>query len=392
MGRTLHQRNRLHLLLDRPHKNQRQKTFRLKGDADSFRAKKERELDTGTYLEAKRGAETIAALFERWATSRGLENSSVRQYRSMLNQVIRPFFRTKTTGALKLADVQAWIFWMRDVKKYAPQTLQTRFGRLSSALRWAVDNDELGRNPAKRAKLPGKRANVRRKAKGKIIVPTLAEIDALITAFDLRYIAMVWVMAGCGLRVAEAMGLCHDQIDFRRGLLHVNRQVTEDGETASGKNAGLQLKMYTKHRDAEDPGRTVPLPKIVANVLRAHLDQFGTVTWQSPEGPVQLLFPSHRRSGLLYQCYFRSAVWRPAVTASRVSCDRTHALRHFFASSLLADRVPITDVAAWLGHASSEITYEYYGHLMPDAPDGGRAAIDNVRYRRRLRASDLPCE
>lgn len=174
------------------------------------------------------------------------------------------------------------------------------------------------------------------------------------------------------------MGLCHDQIDFRRGVLHVNRQVTEDGETASGKNAGLQLKRYTKHRDAEDPGRTVPLPKIVANVLRAHLDQFGTVTWQPSEGPVQLLFPSHRRSGLLYQYYFRSEVWRPAVTASQVSCDRTHALRHSFASSLLADRVPITDVAAWHGQASPEITYEHYGHLMPDAPDRGRAAIDNA--------------
>jgi hypothetical protein len=61
-----------------------------------------------------------------------------------------------------------------------------------------------------------------------------------------------------------------------------------------------------------------------------------------------------------------------------VSFDRTHALRHFFASSLLADRVPITDVAAWLGHASPEITYEYYGHLMPDAPDRARAAIDNA--------------
>lgn len=361
-----------------PDKIQRQRTFRLKADADAFRAKKERELDTGTYLEAERGAEPVAALFERWATSRGVENSSVRQYRSMLNQAIRPFFKAKTTGALKLADVQAWILWMRDTKNYAPQTMQTRFGYLSSALQWAVDNDELGRNPAKRAKLPGKRANVRRKVKGKIIVPSLDEIEALIAAFDLRYAAMVWVMAGCGLRIAEAMGLCADQIDFRRRLLHVNRQITEDGETASGKNAGLQLKMYTKHRDAEDPGRTVPLPQIVADVLRAHIKQFGTVAWQSSEGPVQLLFPNHTRKGLLYQYYFRNEVWLAALTAARVSFDRTHALRHFFASSMLADGVPITDVAEWLGHASPEITYEYYGHLMPDAPDRGRTAIDDA--------------
>ncbi|MBO3738120.1 hypothetical protein [Actinoplanes flavus] len=130
-----------------PDKKQRQKSFRLKGDADSFRAKKERALDTGTYLEANRGAETVAALFERWATSRGVENSSVRQYLSMLNQAILPFFKAKTIGALKLADVQAWILWMRDVKRYAPQTLQTRFGYLSSALRWAVDNERVRSQP-----------------------------------------------------------------------------------------------------------------------------------------------------------------------------------------------------------------------------------------------------
>ncbi|GIE90513.1 tyrosine-type recombinase/integrase [Actinoplanes regularis] len=361
-----------------PDKRQRQQMFRLKTDADDFRAKKERELATGTYLEAKRGAETVVALFERWATSRGVENSSTRQYLSMLNNAITPFFKAKTTGALKLADVQAWILWMRDTKNYAPQTMQTRFGYLSSALQWAVENDELGRNPAKRAKLPGKRANVRRKVKGKIIVPDLDEIEALIAACDPRYTAMLWVMAGCGLRIAEAMGLCADQIDFRKGLLHVNRQITEDGETESGKNAGLRLKMYTKHRDAEDPGRAVPLPQIVADVLRAHIKRLGTVTWRSSEGPVQLLFPNHSRKGLLYQYYFRNQVWQPALETSKVSFDRTHALRHFFASSMLADGVPITDVAEWLGHASPEITHEYYGHLMPDAPDRGRTAIDNA--------------
>ncbi|MEU4558891.1 hypothetical protein AB0F72_10900 [Actinoplanes sp. NPDC023936] len=38
----------------------------------------------------------------------------------------------------------------------------------------------------------------------------------------------------------------------------------------------------------------------------------------------------------------------------------------------------MTDVAQWLGHASPEITHEYYGHLMPDAPDRGRAVIDSA--------------
>lgn len=65
-----------------------------------------------------------------------------------------------------------------------------------------------------------------------------------------------------------------------------------------------------------------------------------------------------------------------SLKSARVSFIKTHALRHFFASSLLSRGVPITDVSVWLGHSNVEITYAYYGHLMPDAPERGRAAID----------------
>ncbi|GHJ45854.1 hypothetical protein Cs7R123_31960 [Catellatospora sp. TT07R-123] len=355
-----------------PDKKQRQKSFRKKVDAEAFRTKMDRELETGTYIEPKRAAETVVSLFERWATSRGLESSTVRQYRSILNQTIKPYFTTRTTGSLKLSDIQAWIAWMKDTKKYANQTLQTRFGYLSSALQWAVNNEELGRNPAKRATLPGSRAKTRRVVKEKIVVPDLFEVEALILATDPRYAAMIWLMAGCGLRISEAMGLCREQIDFRKGLLRVDRQITEDGETDSGKNAGLRLKRYTKHRDEESPGRTVPLPAIVAAVLQAHLKRYGTC------GQDKLLFPNHTRTGLLYQYYFRNEVWQPALTASKVSFHKTHALRHFFAASMLGNGVPITDLCEWLGHSSVEITYAYYGHLMPDAPERGRAAIDTA--------------
>ncbi len=117
---------------------------------------------------------------------------------------------------------------------------------------------------------------------------------------------MVWLMAGCGMRIGEVMGLCRDQIDFRKQILHVDRQITEDGETDSGKNAGLRLKRYTKHRDEDTPGRDVPLPAIVARILRAHLREYGTY------GPDQLLFPNSTRTGLIYQYFFRNQLWLPA--------------------------------------------------------------------------------
>jgi len=83
-------------------------------------------------------------------------------------------------------------------------------------------------------------------------------------------------------------------------------------------------------------------------------------------------------TGAAVHYYFRNGVWRPALAASRVSRARARALRYYFASSLLAGGVPITAVAAWHGHTSPEITLEYYGHLMPDAPHRGHAAINNA--------------
>jgi hypothetical protein len=44
-----------------------------------------------------------------------------------------------------------------------------------------------------------------------------------------------------------------------------------------------------------------------------------------------------------------------------------HSLRHALVSALLSREVPITDVAAWLGHRNISVTYATYGHLAPSS-------------------------
>ncbi|MFF1421236.1 tyrosine-type recombinase/integrase [Streptomyces sp. NPDC058280] len=44
-------------------------------------------------------------------------------------------------------------------------------------------------------------------------------------------------------------------------------------------------------------------------------------------------------------------------------------LRHFFASTALANGVPIHEVSRWLGHRSINTTIDIYGHLLPSARD-----------------------
>ena len=53
-------------------------------------------------------------------------------------------------------------------------------------------------------------------------------------------------------------------------------------------------------------------------------------------------------------------------------------LRHFFASTALANGVPIHEVSRWLGHRSVKTTVDIYGHLLPSAWDRCRDVLQRV--------------
>ena len=85
---------------------------------------------------------------------------------------------------------------------------------------------------------------------------------------------------------------------------------------------------------------------------------------------------------------FRESHWWPAqeeagITARREkgqkrrpACDQgLHALRYTAASAWLAAGVDIVSMAAWPGDTVKTV-YETYAHLMPDADDRGRKAMD----------------
>ena len=58
-----------------------------------------------------------------------------------------------------------------------------------------------------------------------------------------------------------------------------------------------------------------------------------------------------RRTGrgtLLRRDYFNREIWKPAIAAAQIPQDATfHGLRHTFASTALAEGVPISEVSRW---------------------------------------------
>ena len=56
----------------------------------------------------------------------------------------------------------------------------------------------------------------------------------------------------------------------------------------------------------------------------------------------------------------------------------SHALRHHYASVLLAAGESVVAVTERLGHENAALVLKTYGHLMPDSEDRTRRAIDDA--------------
>jgi len=66
--------------------------------------------------------------------------------------------------------------------------------------------------------------------------------------------------------------------------------------------------------------------------------------------------------------------WKRTTAAAGVSGLHLHALRHFYASGLIAAGCDVVTVQRALGHSKPSTTLDTYSHLWPDSEDRTRSA------------------
>ncbi|MEV2198095.1 site-specific integrase [Streptomyces phaeochromogenes] len=254
------------------------------------------------------------------------------------------------------------------------------YGDVRAVLSAAVDDGLLPRNPCGAKSVRPPAVEKRR------VVPWLpSQVHAVRAALPERYQAMVNLGAGCGLRQGEIVGLAEDALDSDGVTLHVVRQV----RLIRGKAVFAPPKCG-KERD-------VPLPPSVAEALRAHMNAYKpveiTLPWRKPDGPkvtARLLF-TNTANGIVWRSNFNVQEWKRALAAagliaavekgSKYESARElgmHALRHFYASTLLDAGENIKAVSQYLGHSDPGLTLRVYAHLMPDSQIRAQRAVDNV--------------
>lgn len=153
-----------------------------------------------------------------------------------------------------------------------------------------------------------------------------ARVDATAAAVDQRDTALLELLYGSGLRIAEATALDVDELDLARG------QVTVWGK------GGKQ--------------RTVPLSEPAVRSLRAwlHEGRAALVTEHTPAGAVFL----NRRGRRLTPRDARRVLDRRASEPTH-----PHALRHTFATHLLDGGADLRIVQELLGHSDVATTQRY---------------------------------
>ncbi|MGE3138139.1 MAG: tyrosine-type recombinase/integrase [Thermoleophilia bacterium] len=233
------------------------------------------------------------------------------------------------------------------------QTVATLRVILATGVEWGL----IDGNPARGLRLPRPDHSVPSPAHRVI---SRVELDRLVAAAGtLRTEALLRLVGETGLRRAEVAGLRWDDIDLEARRLRVRRQIVHERLSSGG-----HRKVVTSPKSGRE--RRVALTPRLVDLLSRWKESAAdpgprpdAYVWPGQDGG-----PMHDRS--LARALERACVRSGLVDDRGKPRLSPHRLRHSAASIMLRERVPITVVAAQLGHADPAITARIYAHLVED--------------------------
>ena len=303
---------------------------------------------------ARAGEYTTGQWLEVWFNDYAMlkvRPSSHQTYRGYLDHHIKPYIGNIPLTKLSSLDLQRLYKKLlsdgrvdRIESKKQPKGLSAKTVRnihqiISSALKLAVEQKLIARNPAEGCALP----KVERKEMQTLPVEQLTSF--LREAKESGVYEMYYIDLATGLRRGELLGLKWSDIDLEKGDLRVQRQI--------GRIDGKIIEMPLKTKNAY---RTLPLSTEAIDVLMQQRIKTGNSEWvfpsptggpMSPDSVLHMLHRVLKRAGL------------PKV--------RFHDLRHTFATLALQNGVDIKTVSSMLGHFSAGFTLDTYAHVTTSA-------------------------
>jgi integrase len=331
-------------------------SFRLRKDAEAAMDERRDEVRKNEYI-PPRSLPTFGEVADKWLESRtNRRPSTVAHWKNHIERYLKPdlgIFRLDMIDVKLVEDGRDK--WAKIVSpKSVNKALTTGAAIFKAAIRQS--NGRIKLNPfalAERA-VPNsgeiledgstERDGVEVREGG---VYSPEEIRRLIEAADDGLgKALLMAAAFTGARSGELLALQWPDFDLVAGKVMIRRSLSwVDGKPrffAPKTKAGL---------------RVIPIPpELVSQLKRWKL--------RCPLSDTELVFPTEAGSPAHRSNVLRGILY-PAMSRAKLRRLGMHSLRHSYASILLAQGTPPTEVAGYLGHSSPAVTMTIYAHWLP---------------------------
>ena len=325
--------------------------FTTKRDAERWANKTEVDKLRGDYIAPSLGRITIGELAADWLARKkqATAPSHYRTLESAWRVHVKPRWGSVSVADVDMLGVEAWITAL-GANGAGATTMLRAHGVLSGILADAVKAKRLAANPAK-----GIEGLPRKIAKRRVYLS--ADDVARLADESGEHRALVLVLAYCGIRWGEAIGLRVRDVEFLRRRLNVSENAVQVGvHHAVGP---------TKGRKA----RSVPVPEFVLNELSVQCKgmALGDLVFAGRDG------------GYLQRPKSSNGWFTRAVKAAGVQPITPHDLRHSCASLAVSAGVNVLALQRMLGHTSAAMTLDTYSDLFDDDLDAVATAL-HARY------------
>lgn len=276
----------------------------------------------------------------RGRTSRGLSDTTRRDYRRTLDQWAIPFF-----GALRLSDIEPPDLreFVRHMEKRGQKagSIRKNLAPVKALFATAYEDGAIPSNPTQGLRVAVvDRGTEDKRAK----MMTREELRFVLAALPDEWRPFFTLLAQTGLRVSEAIGLTWGDVDLgQKPRLEVKRQ-NYRGDVKELKSAHSR--------------RTIPLSAGMARTLR----ELGARTYAGEAAPVFVT----ATGGPLNANNLRRRVLDKATGPLGLGWVGFHTFRHTCASLLFAGGKDVKQVQEWLGHADPGFTLRTYVHLLDE--------------------------
>lgn len=347
-------------------RRQTRRRFRTEQEARKAFSTISAEAHAGTFVPRK--TLTVAEVIDSYLESRHTLRASSLSKLTYDLDVLRQFHGDKSIQSLTKADID------KMVKSLTEGGTTTPKGRVrrpwgSKATNKVIASSARLLEDAKRQGLVARNVaeHVSRVATAHRDMSSFTEdeVRQLLNSIEDDRLAHAWHLALSGMRRGEIAGLRWTDVDTDARTLTIrNNRVSAGGRAVEG-----DPKSFTSRR-------TLPIPERLHVALTAARERQRIERDLAGSAYRSGTYVVSNEIGDAYSPAVLSRYWRDMLVRVGMRHIRLHDARHTCATLMHLQGVPVSVIAAWIGHADASLTMRLYAHSQDDALRRAASVVD----------------